>query len=66
MLLELQYAEEALEGIKLDPKSCCIIGQRWLEELDKLSEFQINRCIQPKGFEDVIQEQLHHFSDSSE
>lgn len=39
---------------------------RWLEELDKLSEFKINRCIKPKGFGNIMQAQFHHFSDASE
>ncbi|KAK0141947.1 hypothetical protein N1851_020380 [Merluccius polli] len=39
---------------------------RWLEELDMLSEFHVSRCIKPKGFGDIVQAQLHHFSDTSE
>ncbi|XP_063068882.1 uncharacterized protein LOC134460379 [Engraulis encrasicolus] len=39
---------------------------RWLEELDMLSEFHVRRCVKPKGFGDVVQAQLHHFSDASE
>lgn len=39
---------------------------RWLEELDKLPEFKINRCIKPKGFGNIMKAQIHHFSDASE
>ena len=39
---------------------------RWMEDLDMLSEFKVERCIKPKGFGHPIHSQLHHFSDASE
>ncbi|XP_041920573.1 uncharacterized protein LOC121684581 [Alosa sapidissima] len=39
---------------------------RWLEELDMLSEFKIERCMKPKDFGNIVHAQLHNFSDASE
>lgn len=39
---------------------------KWLRDLEKLADFQINRCIKPDGFGKVACAQLHHFSDASE
>lgn len=39
---------------------------RWIEELEMLSNFEINRCIKPKDFGTAIHAELHHFSDASE
>ncbi|XP_014828361.1 PREDICTED: uncharacterized protein LOC106907277 isoform X2 [Poecilia mexicana] len=39
---------------------------RWLTDLEKLADFQVSRCIKPEGFGEVINAQLHHFSDASE
>lgn len=39
---------------------------RWLEELDMLSEFKVDRCIKPQGFGQSRHAQLHHFADASE
>ena len=51
-----------------DSLPCDILQQwtRWLEELSRLSEFKIKRCIKPKGFGQPALAQLHHFSDASE
>ena len=38
----------------------------WLEELPKLKDLQLSRCIFPHGFGGIVQVQLHHFSDASE
>ena len=43
----------------------CISGL-WLEELSRLSEFNIRRCIKPTEFGKPTLAQLHHFSDASE
>lgn len=37
----------------------------WLEDLKRMSEFKVNRCIKPKDFCPVTA-QLHHFSDASQ
>ena len=39
---------------------------RWMEELDMLLEFKVERCNKPKGFGNITHAQLHHFSDASE
>ncbi|KAK0139489.1 hypothetical protein N1851_023681 [Merluccius polli] len=39
---------------------------RWMEDLDALSEFKVERCVKPKGFGHPTHAQLHHFSDASE
>ena len=38
----------------------------WLADLPKLSQFSVERCIKPRGFEVISSSQLHHFSDASE
>lgn len=51
-----------------DNLPCDILQQwtRWLEELSRLSEFKVKRCIKPKEFGQPTLVQLHHFSDASE
>ncbi|KAK7904466.1 hypothetical protein WMY93_017073 [Mugilogobius chulae] len=39
---------------------------QWLEELDMLSEFKVERCMKPSNFGGHLHGQLHHFSDASE
>ena len=39
---------------------------KWLEELVKLAEFKIERCIKPKDFGPLVHARVHHFSDASE
>lgn len=39
---------------------------RWMEDLDALSEFKVERCVKPKGFGHPTHAQLHNFSDASE
>ncbi|XP_033759555.1 uncharacterized protein LOC117341801 [Pecten maximus] len=38
----------------------------WIKDLQKLSDFKVDRCIKPPGFEDIQSAQLHHFADASE
>lgn len=40
--------------------------QSWVQDLHKLEEFAINRCLKPKDFGALKHCQLHHFSDASE
>ena len=40
--------------------------QGWVQDLHKLDEFTINRCLKPDGFGRVERCELHHFSDASE
>jgi hypothetical protein len=37
----------------------------WLNDLNILEQFSVNRCLKPPGFGDHITAQLHHFSDAS-
>nr|XP_057925588.1 uncharacterized protein LOC131127575 isoform X1 [Doryrhamphus excisus]XP_057925589.1 uncharacterized protein LOC131127575 isoform X1 [Doryrhamphus excisus] len=38
----------------------------WLEDLQKVAEFEVDRCFKPREFGDHVVAQLHHFSDASE
>ena len=38
---------------------------KWLDDIPKLSEFKVDRCLIPDGFGDVHEVQLHHFADAS-
>ncbi|XP_071150422.1 uncharacterized protein [Mytilus edulis] len=39
---------------------------QWLCDLEKLSEFKVNRCLKPSGFGEIVAADLHHFADASE
>ena len=39
---------------------------RWLNELERMTSFNIQRCIKPRDFGQPTLAQLHHFSDASE
>ena len=39
--------------------------RHWLEDLPELSELRVNRCFKPAVFGDIVEIQLHLFSDSS-
>eukprot|EP00057_Strongylocentrotus_purpuratus_P028999 XP_011683473.1 PREDICTED: uncharacterized protein LOC100891682 [Strongylocentrotus purpuratus] len=38
----------------------------WLSELPEIEQFAVNRCIRPHEFPEVVEYELHHFSDASE
>ncbi|XP_014673951.1 PREDICTED: uncharacterized protein LOC106814170 [Priapulus caudatus] len=38
----------------------------WLQDLEKLSSFTVDRCMKPAEFGSVTSARLHHFSDASE
>lgn len=38
----------------------------WQEELSKLEQLRVPRCVKPLGFGKVISSQLHHFADASQ
>ncbi|XP_062422203.1 uncharacterized protein LOC119220568 [Pungitius pungitius] len=38
----------------------------WLEDLQRVSKFQADRCIKPRDFGEPVTAQLHHFSDASQ
>ena len=37
-----------------------------MADLPKLSQFSVDRCVKPAGFDYISSSQLHHFSDASE
>ena len=39
--------------------------RRWLDDLPKLSEIRVTRCFKPAVFVDIVEIQLHLFSDAS-
>ena len=39
--------------------------KRWLDDLPKLHQIQVDRCFKPKGFGEVKEVELHLFSDAS-
>ncbi|XP_022778259.1 uncharacterized protein LOC111319790 [Stylophora pistillata] len=40
--------------------------ERWMADLPKRSQFSVDRCVKPVGFDYISSSQLHHFSDASE
>lgn len=50
----------------LIPQSFQLKWKKWLTDLEKVENFEVNRCIKPKDFGKITNAQLHHFSDASE
>lgn len=48
------------------PSSYKLSWQKWLDGLPKLSEFSIPRCFKPSNFGEIVETQLHYFSDASQ
>ncbi|XP_056001985.1 uncharacterized protein LOC125664373 [Ostrea edulis] len=48
------------------PENLAIQWNNWFSDLQKLSNFTIERCIKPVGFGTLCSVQLHHFADASE
>ncbi|XP_060605456.1 uncharacterized protein LOC132757974 [Ruditapes philippinarum] len=38
----------------------------WLKDVEKLSDFNVTRCLKPSHFKEIKTASLHHFSDASE
>lgn len=57
--LHLQWDDPIPEGLTAKWSS-------WLQDIEKLSDFKIDRCIKPPGFGSIKSTQLHHFADASE
>ena len=38
----------------------------WFQDLQGLSNFQVNRCLRPQNYGEIKSAQLHHFADASE
>ena len=51
------------DPILTEPK---VRWERWMADLPKLSQFSVERCVKPAGFDVISSSQLHHFSDASE
>ena len=43
----------------------CQSWRRWLEDLKKLDQLSVSRCLKPSDFGTVTAVELHHFSDAS-
>ncbi|XP_028418916.1 uncharacterized protein LOC114544487 [Dendronephthya gigantea] len=43
----------------------CAQWKRWLEDLSKLCEIRVKRCFKPDELGDIVEIQLHLFSDAS-
>ena len=57
--------------VKLDwddpiPQEHKVRWERWMVDLPKLSQFSVDRCVKPAGFDFISSSKLHHFSDASE
>ena len=46
-----------------DERNCWL---SWLEDLPKLKQLSVDRCLKPPGFGKIVSVQLHHFSDASQ
>ena len=40
--------------------------RKWLDELETLKEFEVDRCFKPENFRDIVRTELHNFADASE
>ncbi|CAC5363980.1 unnamed protein product [Mytilus coruscus] len=52
-------------GIGLDDAIPQVLSEKWTQwlcDLEKLSEFKVNRCLKPSDFGDIISAELHHFA----
>ena len=52
--------------VKLDwddpiPQEHKVRWERWMADLPKLSQFSVDRCVKPAGFDFISSSQLHHF-----
>ena len=57
--------------VKLDwddpiPQEHKVRWERWMADLPKLSQFSVDHCVKPAGFDFISSSQLHHFSDASQ
>lgn len=50
---------------ELIPQSFQQKWNKWLEELENVENFKINRCLKPQDFGQITSAQMHHFSDAS-
>ena len=57
------------EGIRWDdaiPENEVKSWRQWLDKLETLKEFEVDRCFKPENFGDVVKTELHNFADASE
>lgn len=47
------------------PLDVLIQWERWLQDINLLASFKLDRCLKPKDFGEITQSQLHHFADAS-
>jgi hypothetical protein len=61
-----EICRQRLEWDQEIPEKDLLPWKRWLSEVSKLEEFQVDRCLKPLTFGEPCSVQLHHFSDASE
>lgn len=47
------------------PQDILCQWKKWLEDLESLAAFSVDRCIKPRDFGELKYAQLHHFADAS-
>lgn len=68
LLPKLLLQEMCRQGLSWDepiPQAMSRQWTAWLQDLERISEFKVNRCIKPNGYK-VLKAQLHHFADGSD
>ncbi|KAK2907800.1 hypothetical protein Q8A73_008873 [Channa argus] len=48
------------------PEHLAQMWSQWVQGLEELTDFGIERCFKPKNFGQTVSAQLHHFADASE
>lgn len=48
------------------PAELKVKWSNWLDDLPELAKFSINRCVKPSNFGNIVNSQIHHFSDASQ
>ena len=61
-----QLCRQKLSWDEEIPEAEHISWKKWLAELPTLTEFTVERCMKPENFGEIVNSQLHHFSDASE
>ena len=61
-----QLCRQKLSWDEEIPEAEHISWKKWLAELPTLTEFTVERCMKPENFCEIVNSQLHHFSDASE
>lgn len=65
-LLLQELCRRNLEWDEVIPHAFSKQWSEWLQDLQKMDEFKVERCIKPIDFGAPVLAQLHHFSDASQ